>query len=180
LKDYKGISDFSKTIVIEHHERYNGQGYPKGLRGDSIKEIALIAAVADVYDAMTTDRIYRAAWLPQKALALIFQGCDKEYSRRIVELFTKHLGIFPVGSFVKLYSGEMGVVVRTEKGELLAPDVLVLFSNDGQRLNKPLEYRLTKKQKEVGGEKFRIEMSLNPNNYGVRVEEFIKGDPLDN
>jgi putative nucleotidyltransferase with HDIG domain len=178
LKNSHGISDFSKSIVIEHHERYNGNGYPKGLKGKEINEIGLIAAVADVYDALTTDRVYRAAWTPQKALAMIFQGCDKDYSREIVEIFTKHLGIYPVGSFVKLVSGELGVVLRVDKGELLAPDVLILFSN-GKRLAKPLEYKLKKKQKEPDGVQFIIEMSLNPKEYGVEIGDYIKGNPLE-
>ena len=178
LKNSNGISDFSKSIVIEHHERYNGNGYPKGLKGKEINEIGLIAAVTDVYDALTTDRVYRAAWTPQKALAMIFQGCDKDYSREIVEIFTKHLGIYPVGSFVKLVSGELGVVIRVDKGELLAPDVLVLFSN-GKRLAKPIEYKLTKKQKEQDGTQFNIEISLNPKEYGVEIGEYIKGNPLE-
>ena len=72
-------------MVIQHHERYNGSGYPRQLTGSMISEIGLIAAVADVYDAVTTDKDYRAAWTPHKALAMIFQGCDMEYSRRIVE-----------------------------------------------------------------------------------------------
>lgn len=179
LKGYKSISDLSRTVVIQHHERYNGSGYPRQLTGDMIAEVGLIAAVADVYDAMTTDRIYRAAWTPHKALAMIFQGCDMDYSRRIVELFTKHLGIYPVGSFVKLSSGEMGIVVRVEKGEILAPDVLILYSAEGNKLQEPKEYKLLSMQKLENGDKYRIVQSLNPKEYEICVENYVRAKPFE-
>ncbi|HEX3018937.1 MAG TPA: HD-GYP domain-containing protein [Chitinispirillaceae bacterium] len=179
LKGYKNISEISRTVVIQHHERYNGNGYPRHLSGSSISEIGLIAAVADVYDAMTTDRVYRVAWTPHKALSMIFQGCDTDYSRRIVELFTKNLGIYPVGSFVKLSSGEMGIVVRVEKGEILAPDVLILYSVDGKKLEKPKEYRLMKMQKQEDGKQYRIVQSLNPMEFEVSIEDYVKAKPFE-
>jgi putative nucleotidyltransferase with HDIG domain len=179
LKKSTAISDFSKLVVIQHHERYDGRGYPHGLIGDQIDEVGLMAAVADVYDAMTTDRVYREAWTPQRALAMIFQGAESEYSRRIVELFTKHLGIYPVGSFVRLVSGEMGVVVRVDKGGILAPDVLILFERGGKRLREPVEYKLLKMQKEANGKLFRIELSLNPKSYNVDIGMYVKTNPFE-
>lgn len=179
LKGYKNISDFSKTVVIQHHERYNGKGYPYFLSGDQISEMGFIAAVADVYDAMTTDRVYRAAWTPHRALSMIFQGCDQDYSRRIVELFTKHLGIYPVGSFVKLLTGEMGVVVRIEKGELLAPDVLILYSADGTKLKTPKEYKLWHKQNMDDGRQYKIVQSLNPKDFEININDYVNANPLE-
>jgi putative nucleotidyltransferase with HDIG domain len=173
VKEKKNISEFSKVLIIQHHERFNGKGYPNGLKGEEIAEIGLIAAVADVYDALTSNRVYRAAWTPQKALAVIFQGCDEEYSRHIVERFTKQMGIYPVGSFVRLMSGEMGVVVKVDKGHLLAPTVLMLFAASGKRLESPVEYELSKKQKDVDGASYTVDVSLNPRAYGVDVGEFI-------
>ena len=178
LKNSHSISDFSKIVVIEHHERYNGSGYPKGINGKELHEIGLIAAVADVYDAMTTDRIYRPAWTPQRTLAMIFQGCDIDYSRRIVELFTRNLGIYPVGSFVRLASGEMGVVVRVDRGAILTPDVLILFNDKEERLEKPVEYKLYHLQKTENTDRYRIEISLNPNDYQVRVSDYIQVNPF--
>ncbi len=179
LKGCKNISDLSRTVVIQHHERYNGSGYPRQLAGTMISEVGLIAAVADVYDAVTTDRVYRAAWTPHKALAMIFQGCEMEYSKRIVEFFTKHLGIYPVGSFVKLSSGEMGIVIRVEKGEILAPDVLILYSTDGKKLKEPKEYKLWSMQKTENGSQYRIVQSLNPKDFGICVENYVKAKPFE-
>jgi putative nucleotidyltransferase with HDIG domain len=177
LKDKKSVSDFSRALVIQHHERFNGKGYPFKLKGTEIHEIGLIGAVADVYDALTSNRVYRAAWTPQKALATIFQGCDEDYSRAIVERFTKQMGIYPVGSFVRLMTGEMGVVTKVDHGRLLAPIILVLFDAEGKRLKQPVEYDLSVKQKEQDGDRFAVEVSLNPRPYGIDVAEFIEEKP---
>ncbi|MCU0608595.1 MAG: HD-GYP domain-containing protein [Chitinispirillaceae bacterium] len=173
INEKKGISEVSKTVVIQHHERYNGRGYPHGLREDAITEIGLISAVADVYDALTSRRVYREAWTPQRALATIFQGCDLDYSSKIVHLFTRHMGIYPVGSFVRLVSGEMGVVTKADKEKLLAPTVLVLFSASGKRLLMPAEYNLAEKQQRSDGSLYNVELSLDPKHYNIDVKEFI-------
>lgn len=172
------VPELARLVIGQHHERYNGKGYPYGLQGEQINEVGVIAAVADVYDALTSDRVYRAAWTPQKALALIFQGCDEEYSRSIAELFARHMGIYPVGSFVRLLSGEMGLVTRVESGKLLSPIVLVLFDRTGGRLKEPVEYDLSKKQKGPDGGMYKIELSLNPKAYRVDVSKFLEGKVL--
>jgi HD-GYP domain-containing protein (c-di-GMP phosphodiesterase class II) len=167
------ISDFALAVISQHHERYDGNGYPAGLDGSNIHEAALMGAVADVYDALTTDRVYREAWTPQKALATIFQGCDREYSRMVVERFTKHLGIYPVASFVRLTSGEMGVVTRVHPGRIMAPEVLVLFDSVGRRLEKPVTVDVSQRQNEPGGEKYRVEISIDPKLYSIRVADYL-------
>jgi putative nucleotidyltransferase with HDIG domain len=173
LKEKKSVPDLSKLIVAQHHERFNGKGYPRFLKGAEIAEISLISAVADVYDALTSDRVYRAAFTPQKALGMIFQGCDEEYSRDIVERFTKQMGIYPVGSFVRLFSGEMAVVTQIDHGQLLTPKVLVLFDAAGQRLKKPVSYDLSKKRNEADNQSYLIDVSLNPRAYGIDIARYI-------
>lgn len=169
-----GIPEVAKLIIGQHHERFDGSGYPRKLKETEISEVGLIAAVADVYDALTSNRVYRAAWTPQKALAMIFQGSKTDYAQHIVEKFTRHLGIFPVGSFVKLKNGEMGVVTRVGKGNLLSPRVAVLFNQTGGRLEVPVEYDLAQKQSASDGDNYKIEMSLNPKAFRVDVGIYIK------
>lgn len=175
INERKGtFSDMVKHIIGQHHERYNGKGYPLGLKGKQIREVGIMGAVADVYDALTTDRVYRPAWRPQKALAHIFKGCDVDYARYIVERFTKYLGIYPVGSFIKLQSGEMGVVIRVDRGHLLAPRVLLLFDRNERRLPEPIECDLYERQQQAGnGAEYQIEMSVDPKLYRVRVADYI-------
>lgn len=174
VKDRKGITDLSKTVIIQHHERINGRGYPHGLKADAIHHMGLIAGVADVYDAMTSNRVYRPAFTPQHSLATIYNGIDNEFPRTIAEHFIKLLGVYPVGSFVKLVSGELGVVTRINREEMLAPDMIILFSAAGERLDRPMEYRLAERIKENDGLQYSIEKSVNPRSYGVDINEFIK------
>ena len=174
VKDRKGISDLSKKVIIQHHERINGKGYPHALQSDQIHELGLIAGVADVYDAMTSNRVYRPAHTPQQSLATIYNGIGQEYPKVISEHFIKLMGVYPVGSFVKLHSGEMGIVIRVNHDDILAPDMLVLFSAEGQRLAEPSEYQLSKMSGK-NGNKYAIEKSINPRAYGVDIAEFIKG-----
>jgi len=172
------IPDLAKTVIYQHHERFNGSGYPQGLKGEAIQEIALVGAVADVYDALTTNRAYRPAVLPNKAIAMLFEGRNRDFSKNIVERFTKQLGVYPVGSFVRLKSGEMGITIRVDKNNLLAPTIHVLFDREKKRLAKPVEYDLAKMQNQADGADFGIECSLNPKIYRVDVEAYIKRNVL--
>jgi len=174
LRNKRNVSDIAKTIVHQHHERYNGSGYPQGIQKSQIQEVGLIAAVADVYDALTSDRVYKSAWTPQKALAMIFTGCDQQYSRTIVERFTKNLGIYPIGSFVRLNTNEMGVVIRIDKGNLLSPVVLILFNKNGKRLKRPYEHDLGEFNTAHPGEVQKIDISLNPKAYDISIADYIQ------
>jgi uncharacterized domain HDIG len=168
------IPELAKAVIYQHHERFNGSGYPLGLKGEAIQEVALIGAVADVYDAITTNRAYRPAVLPNKAIAMLFEGRNRDFSKKIVERFTKQLGVYPVGSFIRLKSGEMGIAIRVDKNNLLAPTIYVLFDREKKRLAKPLEYDLAKMQNQADGADYHVECSLNPKIYRVDVEAYIK------
>jgi len=178
ILDQRGIADITKKVVLQHHERYNGKGYPFGIKGERIHEVGLISAIADVYDALTSERVYKAALTPQKALAMIFRNSDKEYSNKIVEQFTRLMGIYPVGSFVKLTTGEMGVVVRMDREALLAPSVLILFDRMGNRLKEPHTMESLNRQAGKQGEVHKIEMSLNPAAFNIDVGEYIVNNSL--
>ncbi len=162
-----------RDIISQHHERLNGSGYPARLRGGEINEIAFICAIADMYDSLTTQRHYQKNYIPQEALALIFQGADDEYPRNLVEHFTKLLGIYPVGSFVRLDSGEMGVVIKNNRQKLLTPVVKVLFDEHGNRLTTPYIKDLSAEEIRHEDQGIRIVNSIDPLNYNVSVEEII-------
>jgi len=91
--------------VAEHHERFDGSGYPKGLVGDAIHPWGSILAVADVYDAMTSRRSYKGPMLPTRSLAVIHGMRGRDFPVRLAERFIKFLGPYPVGSFVRLTNG---------------------------------------------------------------------------
>jgi len=108
---------------------------------------------------------------------MIFSGGDTDYSRRIVDLFTRHLGIYPVGSFVRLANGEMGVVVRVDRGNLLYPVVKMLLDAQGRPLAEPIEYDLSILVYGVNGALYKIVISVDPVPFGIRAADHI-GRPL--
>jgi len=161
------------NVVSQHHERINGGGYPSLLADDQISDLSLICAISDMYDTLTTRGMYSKIFLPQEALAHIFQGADEEFPRSYVEQFTKLLGIYPVGSFVKLDTGEMGVVVKNNRKKLLAPTVRVLFNSLGVRLITPYIKDLAVADTQSEDQLARILYSLDPSSHKIEVEQFI-------
>lgn len=161
------VSDCVINVISQHHERLNGSGYPLGLKDKEIDEMAMICAIVDVYDLLTTHGIHQRDYIPQEALALIFQCADIEYPRVLVEHFTKLLGIYPVGSFVKLDSGEMGIVIKNNKDKLLKPVVKILFDSHGKRVETPYIKDLAKEEEDMDGNILSITTSLNPEKFNL-------------
>lgn len=114
-------------MALQHHERIDGSGYPFGLKGDTISVAAQMTAVADVYDALTADRCYRDGVSPIDGLRFIYNGCGTHFNRKFGHFFIKAIGVYPVGSFVRLESGLIGIVVGTNP-DLLRPVVRVFYN----------------------------------------------------
>ena len=117
-------------IILEHHEKYNGKGYPRALSGNNISELSYMVSIADVYDAITSDRVYRQAITPNKALKLLYLQRDTDFFPGYVDLFIKCMGIYPVGSLVHLSMGDYGVVVSCNSELPLFPTVRVILDQD--------------------------------------------------
>ncbi len=181
LEMLSGMGEFpelSKKVVAQHHERLNGSGYPHRLKGEQVLEYSFICAIADVYDTLVTATSSRPSCLPQEALALIFQGAGEEYPKELVEVFTRFLGIYPVGSFVKLESGEMGLVIKNNRHSLLTPSLIICHDKRGKRLKKPFFRDLSAPRFESTPMPWRIEQSLNPTSYGIEmdmVQDWLSG-----
>ena len=169
------LPEFTRAIIGHHHERWNGGGYPAGLSGEAIHETALMCALTDVYDLLTSRTPYHAGCIPQEALARIFQRADDEYPRPLVEQFARLLGIYPVGSFISLKSGEKGLVIRTNRLTLLAPVVVILIDGHGRHLEKPFVRDLSKGSTHPADvQRYKIECSLDPAGYGIFPSRYFK------
>jgi HD-GYP domain-containing protein (c-di-GMP phosphodiesterase class II) len=133
-----GVDDESwLEFVLQHHERMDGSGYPAGLHGDTIHVAARLIALADIYHAKISDRIYRAAMLPTHALRQVFLGHGKDVDQDLAKVFIKELGVFPPGGFVKLANGELAVVThRAQDGT--APRVASIITPRGAPYPRPL------------------------------------------
>jgi HD-GYP domain-containing protein (c-di-GMP phosphodiesterase class II) len=169
------IPEHSKQMALQHHERCNGQGYPYGLREEEISALSQIAGIIDVYDAMTTDRVYKKACPPHVAIKEIYRSIQSEFNRSLVERFIQCVGIYPVGTLVLLDTGEIGVVVALNPEKLLRPTVLLLFQNSKIRYPQPRLVDLMEETEQYGQYKRTIETALDPQRWGIRVEDYIPG-----
>ncbi len=123
LSKVPGMKEEVLRGALEHHEQYNGKGYPFGLEGRRISSTGRATAVCDVYDALTSRRVYKGAMYPHKALGIMYQMREKELDPRIVALFIRMLGIYPVGSVVQLEDGSQAVVAMSNPRDPIHPIV---------------------------------------------------------
>lgn len=128
LLNGSGADTMAFDVVLHHHEKTDGSGYPKGLKDADISIYAKMGAVCDVYDAITSNRPYKAGWDPAESLRKMAEWANGHFDQRVFQAFVKSLGIYPIGSLVKLNSGRLGIVIEQSERSLLSPRVKVFYS----------------------------------------------------
>ncbi len=129
LRKVQTIPLLVSHCAFQHHERLNGSGYPRGIMGNEIHFYAKIIAVSDVFDAVTSNRVYRSALLPHEGLEILYAGSGTLFDQSIVEAFRLSVAIYPVGLTVQLNDGRKGVVSRQNVGLGDRPIVRILEEN---------------------------------------------------
>ena len=139
LRQVHNLSLLVAHCAYQHHERLDGSGYPRGLKNNEILYMAKIIAVADVFDAVTSNRVYRDAMLPSEALELLYAGAGTKFDMEIVDAFKRSVAIYPVGITVELNDGRKGIVARQNLGYSDRP-VIEVYGRNGDQL--PFRYEV--------------------------------------
>jgi len=150
LLEGKGINDITKDVCLHHHEKIDGSGYPKGLSSETMSLFAKMGAVCDVYDAVTSNRPYKAGWDPAESIKRMAEW-KGHFDPVVFQAFVKSLGIYPIGSLVRLESGKLGVVIEQGEHSLLKPKVKVFFSTKSQAYIKPEVIDIARSPEKIAG-----------------------------
>jgi len=161
---------FSSPIVIDmivnHHERLDSSGYPRGIAANKLSKLSRIIAIVDVYDAMTGDKPYQNGLLPQAVLRHLLTEKDK-FDAELVQQFIKFLGIHPVGSLVKLSNEKLALVIENNRVNPLKPKIRTIYSLKLNHYITPEEYDLT-------DESFTIAAAVQASDYQINLNKVIK------
>jgi HD-GYP domain-containing protein (c-di-GMP phosphodiesterase class II) len=137
------ISPLTRAVVRSHHEKWAGGGYPAGTSGEQIHQFARIAAVADVFDALTSDRHYRKAWPMQKAWQFVIDLGGQDFDPEVIEVFKNYVAPYPPGTGVVLSDGSCGIVKEVREGFVTLPTVRVVKDATGTAIT-PQDIDLSK------------------------------------
>ncbi len=153
----------------EHHERFEGSGYPERIKGDEISQLGRMAAIVDVYDAITSNRIYHKGMEPPAALTKLFEWSDHHFDPELVQHFIQAIGIYPVGSLVRLDSDRLAVVMEQGSQGLLFPKVRVVYDIPRGRKDRPMDLDLS--DPESGGDS--IVRNEEPEDLGAQPLRYL-------
>jgi putative nucleotidyltransferase with HDIG domain len=132
-----GADEIVLDVILHHHEKTDGSGYPKQFKDGEISIFAKMGAVCDVYDAITSNRPYKAGWDPAESLRKMAEWANGHFDQTIFQAFVKSLGIYPIGSLIRLDSGRLGIVIDQAEKSLLTPRIKVFYSTRSEARIKP-------------------------------------------
>ena len=139
LQQINSVSPLSRIVVYSHHERVDGSGYPRGLKGDEIHEFARVAAIADVFDALTSDRVYRDKWPTYKAAEYIMNNTEKLFDYQLVKKFLPQISFYPNGSEIILSNGCRAIVRSQNVGFPTRPILRLIEDDEGNEIDEKLD-----------------------------------------
>jgi putative nucleotidyltransferase with HDIG domain len=143
LRRVPSVSERQLEITHQHHERLDGRGYPRQLGSTQIAEEAKLATIADVYDALTSDRCYHHGIPPTQALRKLLEWQGTHMDGALIQQFIRCVGIYPVGSLVTLESGRIGIVIEQNESDLRTPKLLVIYDSNKRCHLRPTDLDLS-------------------------------------
>ena len=142
LRSTPDIPTLAPVVAFEHHLRLDGSGYPDGAKRPTLNVATMLCGIADVYDAMRSQRAYQQAFPTDRILEVLKRNDGKQFDQHLVRRFVQLIGIYPVGNLVRLNTGEVAVVRTIHAPDPYRPQVRVLFNRAGARLDLPYEINL--------------------------------------
>lgn len=169
LQNTPGISQIALDVAGQHHERFDGTGYPNKLKGDEISLYGRMGAIADVYDAITSDRVYHKGMAPTAALGRLMEWSKYHFDPALVRSYVKCVGIYPSGSLVRLESGRLGVVLEQHEENMLHPKVRIIFHAEHKRYLPPEVVDLARPgcQDHISGHEDFADWNIDPARWGA-------------
>ena len=160
LSDTAGVPAEIPALASLHHERYDGSGYPRGLKGNAIAQFGHIAGIVDTFDTLTAPAPLGAGMPPSNALNVLYKGRGREYHPALVEQFIQCVGVYPIGSIVELNSGEVAVVIAQNMVRRMQPRIMIVKDAKGNPIQPYKMLDLMKEPKCRPDEPYRIVRSL--------------------
>lgn len=166
------VSEKTRRIIVEHHERVDGSGFPQGLRGDAVFGLGQLVGLVDTYDGMVSWRTEQAPMLPHDAIRQLFVLGEKgRFDKALVEVAIKALGVYPIGSLIRLNTGERAIVVGIHPEHRLKPTVKIVTGPQGEPYGEPLTVDLA--SAESGQPVRTILRALDPRHEQVKVSDYF-------
>lgn len=172
LQQNTDISAAVMQIVAEHHERFDGSGYPNQLQGASISLLGQIAGLMDTYCAMTTNKPYAKGMFSHEVLEALYASRNRKFSESLVDQLIQFFGIYPVSSLVELNSGEVAVVIEQNQIRRLQPKVMLLLDYNKKRIQSPMTLDLIQAPMAPNGEPYKILRGLPPDSFGLNTSDY--------
>lgn len=173
LQHTPGISDMAFNVASQHHERFDGSGYPNGLQGEQISMYGQMASIIDVYDAISSDRAYHKGASPAIALRKLLEWSAHHFDPLLVHNFIRAIGIYPSGSLVRLESNRLAMVLEQNEQNLLYPTVQVIYHAERQFYLPPEIIDLTKSQDRIVSHEDFAKWNINPKRFILTPAENI-------
>jgi putative nucleotidyltransferase with HDIG domain len=142
LRKTRDLTPLAAAVAFEHHLRLDGSGYPSGVNRPALNLATMLVMIADVYDAMRSKRQYQQAFPADRIVAVLKHGEGQEFEQNLVRRFVQIMGLYPVGSMVRLNTGAGAVVLRSYPADPHRPRVRVVYAPDGRRLDVPYDLNL--------------------------------------
>lgn len=172
VSDMEGCNDDIVSIVLNHHERHNGNGYPRGIPGHDIPVNGRIAALVDCYDAITSERPYSTAVSAYDAIQLIYEWRGKDFQTDMVEQFIQCIGLYPTGTLVELNTGEVGLVISQNRVRRLRPRIMLILDKEKVSYGVYPTLDLIQDPVDDDGKLVEISRPLAPGSYGINASDF--------